>query len=346
MKIKLTLVLILNSSLLLSSFGGSATWNLNPISSDWTDPANWSPATVPNGPTDVATFGASNHTDVILSPTGAPSYDLDSMVFASNASAYNLSLDFVAPLTMSGAGVVNQSALTQNIVLVDPGFRSINFTNAASAGDNVVYTVAGYDPSNFADINFYDASSAGSADFENTGTISFFDQVTAGTATFNNKAASSAHGDFGTCQFNDPGSADAGFATFINQGAAIASANGGGVFYYNSGSLRHATIVNYGGSVATGEDIGGGRIELGNHANAAQANLIAYGGTNGGDGGVIQFSGSASGGKAEVQLFGNGRLEIIIRARTAPTVSIGSLSGDGLATLGQWQLDVGNNNRD
>ena len=33
---------------------GSATWNLNPTSSDWNAALNWTPNTVPNGPADVA----------------------------------------------------------------------------------------------------------------------------------------------------------------------------------------------------------------------------------------------------------------------------------------------------
>jgi hypothetical protein len=36
--------------------GGSATWSVNPTNSDWNNPANWTPPTVPNGPSDVATF--------------------------------------------------------------------------------------------------------------------------------------------------------------------------------------------------------------------------------------------------------------------------------------------------
>lgn len=34
----------------------STTWDLNPTSGDWNTAANWTPTTVPNGPTDIATF--------------------------------------------------------------------------------------------------------------------------------------------------------------------------------------------------------------------------------------------------------------------------------------------------
>ena len=38
------------------SQAGSATWNLNPASDLWSTASNWTPATVPNGPADTATF--------------------------------------------------------------------------------------------------------------------------------------------------------------------------------------------------------------------------------------------------------------------------------------------------
>ncbi|HEX4666384.1 MAG TPA: hypothetical protein VH207_07280 [Chthoniobacterales bacterium] len=47
-----------------SALAGSATWRLNPISSNWNRAINWTPETVPNGPLDVATFDVSNSTDV------------------------------------------------------------------------------------------------------------------------------------------------------------------------------------------------------------------------------------------------------------------------------------------
>ena len=48
---------------------GSATWNLNPGSGIWTTATNWTPATVPNGPGDIATFAVSNVTNVQIAGT-------------------------------------------------------------------------------------------------------------------------------------------------------------------------------------------------------------------------------------------------------------------------------------
>src|SRR6266481_1802477 len=49
-----------------AAFSGSATWNLNPTSTDWNTAANWTPETVPNGTTDIATFDVSDVTDVLV----------------------------------------------------------------------------------------------------------------------------------------------------------------------------------------------------------------------------------------------------------------------------------------
>ncbi|HEY2799214.1 MAG TPA: hypothetical protein VGI85_01355, partial [Chthoniobacterales bacterium] len=46
------------------AYAASATWNLHPTNGEWNNPLNWMPATVPNGPADMATFGLSNVTDL------------------------------------------------------------------------------------------------------------------------------------------------------------------------------------------------------------------------------------------------------------------------------------------
>ena len=119
MRVSLFPAVILSLGLSTISFAGSATWNLNPTSGDWNTAANWTPATVPNGPADIATFGASNLPNVMLSGEDA-SYELGSIVFAADASPYNVTFVSLAPLTISGAGILNQSALTQNMVLPQP----------------------------------------------------------------------------------------------------------------------------------------------------------------------------------------------------------------------------------
>ena len=64
---------LIRASLLLAllpiahSYAGSATWNLNPTSGVCTNSANWTPASYPNGPLDIATFGVSNTTSITAS---------------------------------------------------------------------------------------------------------------------------------------------------------------------------------------------------------------------------------------------------------------------------------------
>src|SRR6476659_4446677 len=83
---------------------GSATWKSSPTNGDWNTTANWSPATIPNGASDVATFGASNQTSVAASL----STEVGAIVFNPGASAFNITVigeDHV--LTISGAGITN-----------------------------------------------------------------------------------------------------------------------------------------------------------------------------------------------------------------------------------------------
>ena len=50
-----------------SSHAGNATWDLNPTSGYWLTATNWTPDTVPNGPSDIATFDVSNTTSISIS---------------------------------------------------------------------------------------------------------------------------------------------------------------------------------------------------------------------------------------------------------------------------------------
>ena len=60
------IILTLSLGALNAIYADSATWNLNPTTGQWNNAGNWTPATVPNGPNDVATFGVSSETNVLL----------------------------------------------------------------------------------------------------------------------------------------------------------------------------------------------------------------------------------------------------------------------------------------
>src|SRR5437867_7345038 len=109
-------ILFVNCAIFLmarATYAGSATWNLNPASGDWNTAANWTPATVPNDPSDVATFAVSNTTEISLSSE----VKLDSIVFDAGASMYTISTGVGPSFTIGGDGILNNSGLTQEFVL-------------------------------------------------------------------------------------------------------------------------------------------------------------------------------------------------------------------------------------
>src|SRR5439155_13752787 len=74
-----------------------------------------------------------------------------------------------------------------------------------------------------------------------------------------------------------------------------------------------------------------------------------YGGLGAGKGGLIEFTGAATGGTARVDVFGNGPGDFTngnldISAHNAPGVTIGSVEGTGNVFLGAFKLTVGSNN--
>src|ERR1044071_9842195 len=123
------------------SLAGSATWDQNPLSGDWNTPGNWTPQTVPNSETDVATFGASNVTN--LSITNAR-ISLASAAFNSGAPPYTLTIQ-IYNLLFYGAGIVNNSGSVQSITTptVDENDADLFFYNSATAGSMMSYSTVG-----------------------------------------------------------------------------------------------------------------------------------------------------------------------------------------------------------
>src|SRR5438067_399862 len=74
-------------------YAGDATWKQNPISNDWNTAPNWTPETIPNSTTAVATFGVSNTTTVLCQKSADGIYAhtyVGDVVFAPGASAYTI----------------------------------------------------------------------------------------------------------------------------------------------------------------------------------------------------------------------------------------------------------------
>src|SRR5689334_14013804 len=127
-------LLMVNSSIR----AGSATWNLDPTSNDWYTAVNWTPATIPNGISDIASFGTSSQT-VIHIPRMAQT-DLAEIHFLPGASEFTIRVGFETPLIFHGAGIVNESGLAQHFVT-----RSgiIWFIGNATTGDRTSFHAQG-----------------------------------------------------------------------------------------------------------------------------------------------------------------------------------------------------------
>ncbi len=395
----------------LRAHAGSATWSLNPADNAWNTATNWTPATVPNGASDIATFGVSNTTAVSVS--GDP-IQVSSIVFNPGASTFNITADPAsasAMLTFSGAGITNNSGTTQNLLAaptINGRAAFIEFLKSANAGKNILLTVSGSAQSGAftgAHLDFHDSASAGSATIVANGALNgneagggdvsfythstagkanitlngaktkpgfafggeanFFNSSSAGNATFVVNPGSGANGGAGTVTFTDlataansiftlngpiTGSGEAGNVTFNYASTAANSVftiNGGTLVFYGFNftefivSAGASTLINNGG---TGAGALGGCTFFEDASTASQARLIANGGVDGGGGGDIEFLPGADGGEAQIEVYGNGHMDV---GGPAPTgFTIGSLSGDGLVNLTSLDLAVGSNNFD
>jgi hypothetical protein len=162
------------------SLAGSATWLFQPQDSAWENPNNWSPGGPPNGPSDVATFAASNRSNLDISTP----VEVAGIVFTLNQDFGIFVLN--SELTFSGIGVTNNSGTYQSFFAGDAG--QIIFNNTSTAGDATI--LGGRQGSIGGKIIFNDSSTAGSAalfaessNSGNSGIILFNGASTGGTAS-------------------------------------------------------------------------------------------------------------------------------------------------------------------
>jgi autotransporter-associated beta strand protein len=331
-----------------AAFAGSATWNLNPTSGDWLTSANWTPATVPNGPADIATFAASSVNNVSLSANA----EVSGIVFNSGASGFTITPNPGTTFTISGAGITNSSGMIQTLVSsVDANFNHgfLVFSNNATAGDNttIIDRAATTNFSYGGNTFFAGNSNAGSATFITEGgavganivggVVTFGETSSAGNATFITGGGTKAASNGGEVGFF--GTLTAANGTFINNPATAIRAQGGFVEVENDSTGADATFINNGATVS---GAGGGVTAFYEGSNAGNCTLIANGGSNGGRGGEIWFYRDSFGGTPRVQVFGNGFLDT-----SSSNVAIGSLEGDGDVFVGSlFPLAVGTNNFD
>jgi autotransporter-associated beta strand protein len=268
-----------------STFAGSATWNLNPTNGDWFTASNWTPATVPNGPNDMATFGVSNVTGISTSFYTTPP-EVNGIVFDPGASAYSITVISFSPMTISGAGITNNSGSIQNFN-AGAGFPSdgaISFTNNATAGSLTTFnnSASTSDSGGDARTTFSGASSAGSGTFTNNGG--------------DGKCSSS--GAF--TSFSDTSTAANG--TFINNGGRF---DGIGAFTSFSDTARAGNAV----LIANVGEGGGGTILFTGDSTGDTARVEVFGNGNGDfTNGFLDISGHNAPGVTVGSIEGNGNV--------------------------------------
>jgi fibronectin-binding autotransporter adhesin len=315
------------------SQAASATWKLDPATSDWNTSTNWTPVTVPNGPSDVATFATSNQTAVSLSA----STEVNNITY-NGTSAFTTTVGDGVILTFSGSGILNHSGALKIQNFVGGGAEAgsyINFLNGATAGQN--------GPTNFT-LNFNDF-------------IVFRDHSTAGTGTFTLNGNGPVEIDF-----YDTSSSGTG-TTFILNGTAdyapivqfFGSSSGGGTLTLNGNGQGTYCVANESSSVGGVFTINGAENSTNGpgffliNSTGGGNPLIANAGLEGGRGGVIYFAGdSTSSIYTQVKVFGNGTGDLTngyldISGHTAPGLEVGSIEGSGAVFLGANKLTVGGN---
>jgi fibronectin-binding autotransporter adhesin len=298
-----TLLLLLTQSITLA---GSATWDSS-SSTDWNTNTNWTPATGYPGTTasDTATFNnLSSVTSLFISAN--PANAVSAITFtASETHAFTITINDNIDLHLSGAGITNNSGITQNFDVGTPtgtgGF--LFFDGSSTAGSSTHYTVgeagaiffndtvgtnatagsATFDVLGGAASNFF----GGAVDFEGTGS-------TAGTATFTNHAGTN-NGGGGFTEFDSTATAD--HATITNNANSIFGAWGLTIFTTNA-TADHASITNNGG---TGSGADGAQTDFFGSSTAGSSTITNNPGTvSGATGGVTDFTASSTAGSATI----------------------------------------------
>jgi autotransporter-associated beta strand protein len=254
--------LLLSAAILLLGSGlapaRTYVWEQSPATDQWQDTANWSPSGIPHKEGDTAVFAASDVTDIILglrhrTINGSETF-LDSITFQAGAPTYTITLtpngNFGNFLIIDGAGIVNNSGVTQNIMVDSTSTQArsaeLHFSLQATIGDNVIITNLG-----------------GKGDGSGGGTTTFGvetqDVASAGNATIINEGAIVSGGGGGGTLFE--GYAGAANATFINNPGSVAGALGGTTIFYTDrlGNVGSSTFIC---NAATVAGAGAGSTEI------------------------------------------------------------------------------------
>ncbi len=250
------IVLTLALGAVNAAHAGSATWSMNPTSHDWNTAANWTPATVPNGPADVATFAGSSIKSLSFS---AAMTEVAEIVFNSGASGFNItaapgSTGHSVTFTISGVGVLNNSGVTQNFAIgpsTNGSVGTLNFQNTATAGTNTTYTAYGAasNGSNGSGAQFFQNSTAASATFIAWGATQGLDVGGGFFIFYDNSTAENANFTINGAQNNLGFGGSVSFADFATAGNAVFVLNPG------TGSERDSGSMGFSGNATAGNGV-------------------------------------------------------------------------------------------
>jgi autotransporter-associated beta strand protein len=257
-----------------------ATWGFSPNTALYSDPNNWTPATVPTG---TAFFNATSAP--ALTVTGGTTV-VGGWTFNSGAPAYTFA---VGPggLQFNGAGIVINAG---SATIITQNFGQVAFFGTSTAGS------ASITNNNGGLVTFAANSTAGNASINSQGNLVFVDNATAGNATITNSffvgfegqstaGNATVHTITGQVQFTQ--NASGGLARFITDaggsfnigtgqnGAAgpitVGSIEGAGLYFLGANQLTtggnnlsttvSGTIVGAGGSLVK---TGSGTLTLSN----------------------------------------------------------------------------------
>jgi autotransporter-associated beta strand protein len=299
---------------------GSATWSSDGKENLWGSLADWTPQVIPNGPEDIATFANSSTTYVDFDIFNDGSITLDSIHFVPGADAFTIA-DYSASMFFEGAGVVNDSGVTQSFITTGAAGESrYYFDGTSTAGSLTAYTMSGGSPGNggyYGIVYFNDQSSAASGTFTLQGG--------AATNRLGGEALCSSSSTLDHANFTVNGGTNigkGGLLSLANNATAAQSsltANGGmtggagGVILFNDDSLGGTTRVQvYGngeldisGHNLPGVTIGllrgsglvllgGNSLTVGSGLSSIFSGLIQDGGASAGIGGAFVKSGQGT----------------------------------------------------
>jgi autotransporter-associated beta strand protein len=148
-----------------------ATWLFTPSTALYSDPNNWTPATVPTG-TGTAFFGPT--TVPALTVTGGTTV-VGGWTFNAGAPAYTFAVGPGA-LAFNGAGIVINAG---SATIINQNVGVVTFNGTSTAGSATINNTGSA-------VNFIGTSTAGNASINNQGNLVFLNDATAGNATITN----------------------------------------------------------------------------------------------------------------------------------------------------------------